>query len=254
MQHPTVKLYLAAVHSEQIRRGSQDPLKDTPQLSRLLQGLQSTNTRTRLPISPVLLEQITQAFLNNQLMSKHDRYLYATAISIAYFGCLRVGEITYPSAQSFCPKRHLTLDDITIKDNTIVIHLKHSKTDQLGQGATVVIGQSKQHHCPVELARSFLQFRRKAPGQEAVFRRKDGSLLTRQRLQALLRKTISQFGLPAQHFGTHSLRIGAATAAAQAGIPPEHIKALGRWSSDCYRRYMRAPHKTLKNLAKQLCP
>ena len=40
-------------------------------------------------------------------------------------------------------------------------------------------------------------------------------------------------------FGAHSLRIGGATAALAAGIPPETIRLLGRWSSDCYQLYVR---------------
>ena len=100
VQYPTVKLYLAAIRSEHITRGMQDPLKDTPQLSRLLHGLQrKAKKRTRLPISPTLLQQIIQTIMSNHQMRKHDQYLYATAICMAYFGCLRGGEVSYPSIQ-----------------------------------------------------------------------------------------------------------------------------------------------------------
>ena len=37
---------------------------------------------------------------------------------------------------------------------------------------------------------------------------------------------------------THSFRIGGASAAASAGVPDSVIKIMGRWSSDCYRRYL----------------
>ena len=42
------------------------------------------------------------------------------------------------------------------------------------------------------------------------------------------------------HFGTHSLRIGGATALFAAGADPTVIRTMGRWSSDCYRLYVRA--------------
>ena len=42
------------------------------------------------------------------------------------------------------------------------------------------------------------------------------------------------------HFGAHSLRIGGATALFAAGADPTVIRTMGRWSSDCYRLYVRA--------------
>jgi hypothetical protein len=41
-------------------------------------------------------------------------------------------------------------------------------------------------------------------------------------------------------FGTHSLRIGGATALFAAGATPLVIRTMGRWSSDIYRLYVRA--------------
>jgi hypothetical protein len=41
-------------------------------------------------------------------------------------------------------------------------------------------------------------------------------------------------------FGAHSYRIGGATALFQAGADPLVIRTMGRWSSDCYRLYVRA--------------
>ena len=40
-------------------------------------------------------------------------------------------------------------------------------------------------------------------------------------------------------YGAHSLRIGGATAALAAGIPPQLIRLMGRWSSDVYEIYCR---------------
>ena len=51
--------------------------------------------------------QLLESILSNRHLSKYDRYLYATAISIAYLGCLRAGEVSYPSTNSFHPKQHL---------------------------------------------------------------------------------------------------------------------------------------------------
>ena len=52
-------------------------------------------------------------------------------------------------------------------------------------------------------------------------------------------------------FGTHSLHSGSATAVAEARIPMRIIKAMGRWSSDVYRSYIRTPHRILRSLTNQ---
>ena len=41
-------------------------------------------------------------------------------------------------------------------------------------------------------------------------------------------------------YGAHSLRIGGATALFAGGADPMVIRPMGRWSSDCYRLYVRA--------------
>ena len=254
VQYATVRLYIAAVRAEQLGRGLADPLKEAQQLTLLLRGLnRHAQTRQRLPINPKLLQLLIQSILSTKGICKQDRYLYATAISLAYFGCLRAGELSYPSVRSYNPKQHLTVRDITIHNNTVQLWIKHSKTDQFGKGATIIIGPSKTDTCPVLIKQQFLHFRRHARNTDALFCFQDGSLLTRPRLQAMLRKALHALKLPAELFGTHSLRIGSATAAAEAGIPMNIIKAMGRWSSDCYLSYIRTPHKTPRSLTSKLC-
>ena len=143
VQHPTVRLYLAAVRSEQLRQGWPELPKNTAQLSQLLQGLKRcARPRTRLALTPATLNQLIHGVLNNRKLSKHDRYLYAAAISLAYFGCLRVGEISYPTTKRFQSNKHLTVGDIELVQNSIKLYLKQSKTDQAGIGTKIVIGQS----------------------------------------------------------------------------------------------------------------
>ena len=46
-------------------------------------------------------------------------------------------------------------------------------------------------------------------------------------------------GMDPARYGAHSLRIGGATAALAAGVPPALIRLMGRWSSDVYEIYCR---------------
>ena len=114
-----------------------------------------------------------------------------------------------------------------IHQNTLQLQLKSSKTVQFRRGATIIIGPSKQNICPVLITKQFLHLRKHAHKSDAIFQLQDGSLLARPRLQAMICNTLHSLKLPAELFGTHRLRIGSATTAAEAGIPMKIIKAMG---------------------------
>lgn len=57
--------------------------------------------------------------------------------------------------------------------------------------------------------------------------------------QQIHSKALQVLGLPWDNFAGHSFRIGAATAAAKAGIEDSVIQSLGRWSSAAFLTYIR---------------
>ena len=68
----------------------------------------------------------------------------------------------------------------------------------------------------------------------------------------VVRKALMAAGLEAVNYAGHSFRIGAATTAAQCGLPESTIKLLGRWQSSAYMLYIKTPRETLSNVAKVL--
>lgn len=55
-----------------------------------------------------------------------------------------------------------------------------------------------------------------------------GTTLTGYQFAGIRQTAMDQAGFPTK-FGSHSFRIGAVNEAADLGLPPEHIRAIGRW-------------------------
>lgn len=94
---------------------------------------------------------------------------------------------------------------------------------------TLLIGQTNQSICPVNVMKHYFTRRGTTPGPLFIFA--SGRPLTKGALTAESRQLLSHFGFQASDYAGHSYRIGAATAAASAGLPPWLVKTLGRWSS-----------------------
>ena len=73
-----------------------------------------------------------------------------------------------------------------------------------------------------------------------MFRKSDGSAFTTDDIRNVVRQLAVALGIDPDELGAHSLRIGGATALFATGADPMVIRTMGRWSSDCYRLYVRA--------------
>ena len=80
----------------------------------------------------------------------------------------------------------------------------------------------------------------------------DGTKLTRPIFASALAAMLRKLNINPRHYNTHSFRIGAATSANQAGMSPLQIKALGRWRSEAYQRYIRLSPNQLASMTKSL--
>ena len=227
-------------------------------LQKVLTGIKRSQmppTLTRYPITIQILISIYNYFQPPQSCNVDHVMLWA-AFTLAFFGFLRASEFTCNSS-SFDPTVHLCLRDITFisnieSPNHMLVSIKQSKTDPFREGCTLTIARSTTSVCSVMAMRDYL-LQCKAAVSGPLFTFTNGKWLSRASLTRELRSTLQGCGLPADHYFTHSFRIGAATtAAAAAGVPPWLIKVLGRWSSDCYERYIRTPQETLLAIPKKL--
>eukprot|EP00731_Ephydatia_muelleri_P011300 Em0006g194a len=81
-------------------------------------------------------------------LKRHDRRMLRAALTLGFFGFLRVSEFTYKN-QRFDPRYHPTRQDISWTGEGMHFFIKRSKTDQMGKGTTICIGRTEgRHTCP----------------------------------------------------------------------------------------------------------
>ena len=246
---------ICALRFFQIRaRLPNPPLSSFFRLSYLLKGIHRAKPdhcqRHRLPITMDILKKLHKVWSSPPITFNHTM-LWA-ACCLGFFGFLRSGEFTRTTQSGSADP--LSPADITVDSHTnpqlLTVHLRYSKTDPYGAGCQIYLGHTYTTPCPVAATLSYLAVRPPTPGP--LFILEDGPPLTRTRLVKLLREALSQAGVNADHYSGHSFRIGAATAAAQAGYSDSFIQALGRWKSAAFMSYVRTSPSDLVSVASTL--
>ena len=190
--------------------------------------------------------------------------LLTAACSISFFGFVRCGEFTSTSAHlddtSGLPRGDITHNHpIKSYVTQMKIRLNSSKTDPFRFGVSISLFQVNCIACPITAAIHYLRRRDAIPGLSHVnsplLCLANGEPLTRKLLVNSLNRLCQACGLNTCHYSSHSMRIGAATSAAQQHMADHLIQMLRRWSSDCYKTYIRTSptvllkaHKTLANI------
>ena len=207
--------------------------------------------RNRLPITPVILEQLRRIW--NRDSSNHDHVMLWAVCCVGFFGFLRSGEMTTSEVGEFKPGQHLTVRDVTVDDinnpRVVSVRIKQSKTDPFRHGTSIVLSRTDLPPCPVAALLAYLVVRGNSDGPLFLFK---GQPLTRPRLVSELRKALALAGLEPEKYAGHSFQIGTATTAAACGVPVDVIKTLGRWKSQAYQLYIRIPDAQLAAISKSL--
>jgi hypothetical protein len=186
--------------------------------------------------------------------------MHVTGFILAFAGFLRMDELS-----------HVLVHEayLSVTEEGVTLVLRRSKTDAAQRGAQIFIpantSAAGRRYCPVALTRALLAqggYERRRTDVDCgplmrhlhcspaghVLRPVYGSLLRPiaslppTALSTTLRAMLRAAGRDATQLSGHSMRIGAATAAAQAGASLMEIQQRGRWaSSSCAQRYVRGP-------------
>ena len=131
--------------------------------------------------------------------------------------------------------------------SVVQIFIRRAKTDPFGKGINIILGKTGRALCPVVAILNYLRSR--PPGDGPLLVLQDGRLLTKSMFVGRVRKALTLAGVDQGNYAGHSFRIGAATAAAAAGVLAHMIKMMGRWSSDAYTLYIRQSREALAEVS-----
>lgn len=245
----TAKTYLAGISFAHELRGLRISIKNMSVVQRALQGLRhnSVPSESRLPITIDILQSLHYSLAGSPLSAFSKLSIWA-CFTVAFFGFFRIGELL-PSRSG----NHILTTDVSLSVSGLSIHLRKCKTDQSGKGSLVRISPSMSHICAVRAMEAYLPYRLSRFPHGPVFVKDDGHTLTPGLLNHHLKTLLASAGVNAQRYSSHSFRAGAATTAAEMGVPDWLIKALGRWSSEAYQIYITTPHSVISEIPRVLC-
>jgi site-specific recombinase XerD len=221
-----------------ITKAHQSAGLDTPATTRhlavseTLKGIRRTIGTAQKCKAPLLTKDLTKIVehLPSGLIGVRDRAL----LLIGYAGGFRRSEIA-----------NLAIEDANFSEDGLVIILRHSKTDQEGQGRKIAIPQGAHPDtCPVRSLREWIF----AAGMEtgSLFRRvsRHGKIgqgsLNKDSIGLIVKRAAKRAGYDPSTLAGHSLRAGLATQAALNGATELTImKQTGHRSLAMLRRYIR---------------
>lgn len=209
--------------------GHPDPTK-SELVQRVMLGIRRTRGCLQRQVAPLLREDLSD-FLSclNGPTAARDRAL----ILLGFAGAFRRSELV-----------SLDIEDISRVSEGIVVLVKRSKTDQVGEGRKVAIPWARSQLCAVKALDNWLAALGIADGP--IFRpiSKAGRVFDRrlsaQSVALILKRTADAAGHDASHFSGHSLRAGLVTSAVKAGAPMHKImQQTGHRTLDMLMRYIR---------------
>jgi len=238
----TVNTYTSALGYSHKLMGFFDPSK-VFYVSQMLKGYGKVGFRldSCLPITLPILDKLV-AVASSLEGSAYQIIQFQAMCSLAFYAFLRIGEITSVSKRGApSPLQLYQLTKLVNAAGELTAfkltfgNFKHSYNER---PFSVVISRHP-HSCPVDLLYKYLALRGSGPGP--IFITVDGLPVSRSYFSQRLSTAVQLCGLAPSHYKGHSFRIGAASHAADRGLSDAQIRALGRWKSNAFQRYIRIP-------------
>ena len=244
----TVRNYLAAIRAWYISLGLKEPLIWTPRVHLACRALTRTHPPPRQvsPISFPILSSMVRL-----LSPSRDHVIIASALSLQFFACLRASELCSDLTQALVPTRSDVQFNTRGQSPIMLYSCSASKTSI--HGFKVHVGCSGAPLCAVCIMHHYINTFPALPS-DPLFAFSSGQHLTYEVYNSWIKYLVRGVGLDPSNYSSHSVRAGAATQAAQAGLGSDSIKRLGRWRSQAYAVYLRPPPESYAAFAPRLVP
>lgn len=239
-QPATIKTYLSAIRQIMLSDGV-ELHEDKHLLSSLLKTskLKNKSLYIRLPIKFKLLKLIlrTTDRIYSQKGQDYLRKLLKAMFATAYFGLLRVGEMTHSKHQARADSIHWAKNKAKL---TLLLHSSktHTTKDQ-PQQVNIPENKSLGQYCPVQLLKEYFKIRDNNHSNPALFVLKGGAPVTATMFRKCLRKILTNIGVDCLLYNSHSFRQGRCLDLKKLGYSLEIIKKVGRWASTAILNYLK---------------
>lgn len=240
----TLSRRLAAISQLHQQAGFASPTKHWA-VKQFLAGLRRELGTAPIRKKPVLVDDLKEILrqIPDSVLGKRDRAL----VLLGFTGAFRRSELV-----------GLDVEDIETERAGLVVHVRHSKTDQEGQGRRTGIPRgSDEATCPARAMEAW----REVAGIESgpLFRPVNrhgqvlGKRLSGEGVAIVVKRYVERLGYDPAQFAGHSLRAGLATSAAAAGKTERAImNQTGHRSVTMVRRYIREGNLFRDNAAEGL--
>ena len=208
--------------------------------------MENDKVKIRLPIQKGLFERIL--FECDRLFTETSQaylyQLYRALFCLAYYGMMRIGELTKSPHTLKAGNIHVghNKDKILVVLYTSKTHGKESKPQKIKISGVPVSNtkMGQRFFCPFKAVISFMNTRGHYQNeQEQFFIFRDGSEVRPQQVRNLLRQLLDRIGLDGALYDVHSFRSGRTCDLEKFGYSIEQIKSMGRWKSNAVYRYLK---------------
>lgn len=203
-------------------------------------GRQDSLTPAKPRKSAVTLEHLLTLYHTWIDGSQEEKASLDCAI-VAFWGMMRLAEVTYTSRSGqpawICSLLCRDVMQRSTPSTSLTLAIRGAKTAKAGDTQSVLLNAQPNVLCPVQaVKRRLLQM---TSPDDALFAYEGDERcnLTRSRLVTLCTSVWVKHGWLG--LSGHSFRVGGASLRAELGVPHDEIRQLGRWTSDCYKLYLR---------------
>ena len=262
-KHNTIRGYLSAIRWYFLEEGLDDPTKHS-RLVRVMRGIKNLRGGVvrKEPVTPNMVQWIWERGSCSTLSNRAA----ATAVVVMFFFLLRVSEAAAQDSKtvaSFVIKRNEVKfykcgvecewnevpDEVSLSGSGDKVSNAPWFRNQYATGLSV---------CPVRALAEWVGATKSLVGPtDNLFSYRKTSedevnMVTRSHVSIAIKAAAVAARQSGADYGTHSCRIGAATALLQAGCSAHVVRLAGRWSSDAFRVYTRMTRTVMQGVSSDM--